>query len=119
MEQPIWPLFRSKFVLYYVEVLYSLLYCILYYSTLQSVHKDTVSQTQELEEELSQLKRSATPRPDWDRCTGYLETWEELSAGRSSDRKVDVLLANIAGVDVSEITKQDTLQGQVSVYMQL
>lgn len=85
----------------------------IHYSTLQSVHKDTVSQTEELREELSQLKRSATPRPDWDRCASYMEKWEELSAGRSTDRKVDVLLATIAGVDVSEITKEDTLQGQV------
>ena len=89
----------------------------LYCSTLQSLHKDAVSQNQDLKEELSQLKRSATPRPDWDRCRSYLEggteKWEELTAGRSSSRKVDVLLAQIAGVDVSEITKEDSLQGQV------
>ncbi len=105
-------------------LIYSLLYTsisckhyhhALLYSTLQSIHKDTLSQTHDLKEELSLLKRSATPRPDWDRCAGYLETWEELSTGKSSDRKVDVLLANIAGVEVSEITKEDTFQGQVSM----
>ena len=104
-------------------LIYSLLYTsisckhyhhALLYSTLQSIHKDTLSQTHDLKEELSSLKRSATPRPDWDRCAGYLETWEELSTGKSSDRKVDVLLANIAGVDVSKITKEDTFQGLVS-----
>ena len=87
------------------------------YSTLQSLYKDVLSHRDELKDELSQLKRSATPRPDWDRCSSYLEggadKWAELTSGRSSDRKVDILLAQIAGVDVSEITKEDTLKGQV------
>ena len=35
-----------------------------------------------------------------------------LSQDRSSDGKVDILLAQIAGVDVSEIRKDDVFQGQ-------
>lgn len=70
-----------------------------------------------LNEELNSLKRSATPRPDWERCGEYLEggveRWKELSEGRSSDRKVDILLAEIAGVDVTEVVKGDAFTGQV------
>ena len=40
------------------------------------------------------------------------ERWTVLSEGRSSDRKLDILLAQIAGVDVSEIRKDDVFQGQ-------
>ena len=62
------------------------------------------------------MKRSATPRPDWDRCAPYIEggseRWTALSQGRSSDGKVDILLAQIAGVDVSEIRKDDVFQGR-------
>ena len=62
------------------------------------------------------MKRSATPRPDWDRCGSYIEgggeRWTALSQGRSSDGKVDILLAQIAGVDISEIRKDDIFQGQ-------
>ena len=69
-------------------------------------------------DELSRLKRSATPRPDWERCASYLEggqeKWSELAQGRSSDQLVDVLLAQIAGVDVSELARDDAFQGQVS-----
>ena len=62
---------------------------------------------------------SPSRRPDWGRCEAYIdggtERWSELSQGRSSDQLVDVLLAQIAGVDVSEIAKEDTFQGQVCI----
>ena len=85
-------------------------------STLQSLYKDTLAQRDSLSNELITVKRSATPRPDWDRCASYLEggseRWAALSQGRSSDRKVDILLAQIAGVDVSEIIRDDVFQGE-------
>jgi hypothetical protein len=88
----------------------------MHYSTLQSLYKDTLAQRDSLSNELSKVKRSATPRPDWNRCASYVEggseRWESLSQGRSSDGKVDILLAQIAGVDVSEIRKDDVFQGQ-------
>ena len=58
-------------------------------------------------------------RPQWDRCGTYIdggtERWSELAQGRSSDQLVDVLLAQIAGVDVSQITEGDTFKGQVGM----
>ncbi len=60
---------------------------------------------------------STSCRPDWSRCANYVEggtpRWAKLSDGRSSDQMVNVLLAQIAGVDVSEIVRDDTFQGQV------
>ena len=83
---------------------------------MQSLYKDTLGQRDSLSDELTRVKRSATPRPDWERCASYIdggnERWTALSEGRSSDRKLDILLAQIAGVDVSEITKDDMFQGQ-------
>lgn len=102
---------RVRFIFYGYIIL-------LHYSTLQSLYKDTLSQRDSLSSELSKVKRSATPRPDWERCASYIEgggeRWEALSQGRSSDGKVDILLAQIAGVDVSEIRKDDMFQGQTN-----
>jgi len=57
-------------------------------------------------------------RPEWSRCAEYIEggaeRWMELVEGRSSDQLVDVLLAQIAGVDVSEIAKEEVFQGKVT-----
>jgi len=56
-------------------------------------------------------------RPDWERCAEYIEggtdKWCGLAEGKSSDQLVDILLAQIAGVDVSEITKGEAFQGKV------
>ena len=58
-------------------------------------------------------------RPDWSRCAGYVEggseTWKTVSEGQSSDYLVDVLLAEIAKVDISEIRKDDNFQAMVSL----
>ncbi len=60
---------------------------------------------------------STSCRPDWSRCANYVKggtpQWAELSDGRPSDQMVDVLLVQIAVVDVSEIVRDDTFQGQV------
>lgn len=37
----------------------------------------------------------------------------EISEGRSSDELVDVLLAQIAGVDISELKRHEVFQAQV------
>ena len=61
-------------------------------------------------------------RPDWGRCAEYIEggadRWDGLAEGKSSDQMVDILLAQIAGVDISEITKEEAFQGKVSTLMQ-
>ena len=56
------------------------------------------------------------------RCAEYIEggadRWDGLAEGKSSDQMVDILLAQIAGVDISEITKEEAFQGQVFTLMQ-
>ena len=58
-------------------------------------------------------------RPDWSRCADYYgggggaDKWRTVAEGKSSDYLVDVLLAQIAGVDISEIRKDDNFQAMV------
>lgn len=56
-------------------------------------------------------------RPDWSRCGEFIEggpeKWAEISDGCSSDELVDVLLAQLAGVDINELIKREVFQGQV------
>ena len=60
-------------------------------------------------------------RPDWSRCADYYsdsgsgggDKWRSVAEGKSSDYLVDVLLARIAGVDVSDIRKDDNFQAMV------
>ena len=63
-----------------------------------------------------------THRPDWSRCADYYsggggadDKWRTVAEGKSSDYLVDVLLAQIAGVDISEIRKDDNFQAMVCV----
>ncbi len=42
-------------------------------STLQSIYKEIQSERDRLVEKLSDLKRSAAPRPEWSRCGIYIE----------------------------------------------
>ena len=61
-----------------------------------------------------------THRPDWSRCADYYsggggadDKWRTVAEGKPSDYLVDVLLAQIAGVDISEIRKDDNFQAMV------
>ena len=60
---------------------------------------------------------STSQRPDWYCCAEYVdggeERWTELSKGRSSEELMEVLLAELAGVDLSEITRDKVFQGKV------
>ncbi len=81
------------------------------------MYKGVQSQRDRLSNELTDLKRSATPRPDWKRCGLYIEggheRWSELSEGRSSDRMLNILLAQMSGMDESEVAKGDPFTGEV------
>ena len=61
----------------------------------------------------------STTRPDWNRCADYVEggeeRWSELSKGLSSEELMEVLLAELAGVDPSEITRDVVFQGKVGM----
>ena len=67
-----------------------------------------------LQTSLSHLRGSATPRPEWARCAGYMEGWEETREGRSSDQLVDVLLAQLSGKTLDEVSTLSGFTGQVS-----
>ncbi|XP_070537284.1 translin-associated factor X-interacting protein 1-like [Ptychodera flava] len=75
------------------------------HDTLLEVHKQVLAQRDEFYQELEQLKRSATPRPFWDKCAAHVEggeeRWKKLSENKNSDQLVDVLLAEIVGGDLS------------------
>lgn len=69
------------------------------------------------------MKRCATPRPDWKRCGLYIEggseRWEELSKGRSSDRMLNLLLAQMVGIDESAVAKGDPFTGLVMLLLNI
>ncbi|XP_022094561.1 translin-associated factor X-interacting protein 1-like [Acanthaster planci] len=71
------------------------------HDTLLEVNKQVVTQRDEFYSELEVLKRSATPRPDWDRCADLMEgggeRWQAISKDKSSDYKVELLLKELAG----------------------
>ncbi|XP_048254732.1 translin-associated factor X-interacting protein 1-like [Haliotis rufescens] len=69
------------------------------HEALLDVQKQVTQQRDEFYLELETLKRSSTPRPDWDRCAdhinGGLARWKEMAEGKRSNELVDVLLTEI------------------------
>lgn len=72
-----------------------------------------VAERDDLSSSLTHIRGTATPRPEWSRCEGYVEGWAENSQGCSSDQLVDLLLAKISGKTLEEITAHSAFQGQV------
>ncbi|XP_065064589.1 translin-associated factor X-interacting protein 1-like [Rhopilema esculentum] len=77
------------------------------HSALISVHKKIVEQRDHLAQECEEMRRSATPRPDWNKCEKYVEggaeRWKELAKDKSSNELVDTLLAEMTGQDIAII----------------
>lgn len=90
-----------------------LLLCVVCVRTLQEVHRSVVVERDRLSTSLKHIRGTATPRPEWSRCEGYVEEWAESSQGLSSDQLVDVLLAELSGKTLEEITAHSAFQGQV------
>lgn len=84
-----------------------------YGRTLQEMHRSVVAERDDLSTSLHHIRGTATPRPEWSRCEGYVENWAETSQGHSSDQLVDVLLAKISGKTLEEVTAHSAFQGQV------
>nr|XP_002739306.1 PREDICTED: translin-associated factor X-interacting protein 1-like [Saccoglossus kowalevskii] len=84
------------------------------HDTLLEVHKQVLAQRDQFYQELEQLKRSATPRPYWEKCVNHIEggedRWKKLSEGKTSDELVDVLLSEIVGGDLDG--SGDDFEGQ-------
>jgi len=77
------------------------------HSTLINLHKKIVQQRDNFAAECEELKRTATPRPDWEKCGKYVEggseRWKELSQNQSSCSLVDTLLAEMTGQPLAMI----------------
>ena len=72
-----------------------------------------VAERDDLSSSLTHIRGTATPRPEWSRCEGYVEDWAERGQGCSSDQLVDLLLAKISGKTLEEVTAHSAYQGQV------
>ncbi|XP_048577209.1 translin-associated factor X-interacting protein 1 isoform X2 [Nematostella vectensis] len=77
------------------------------HNALLEVYNKVLEQRDQFSLDNDAMRRSATPRPRWDKCGQYVEggpdRWNELSQNRTSDELVDVLLAEMTGQDVSQI----------------
>ncbi|XP_068941819.1 translin-associated factor X-interacting protein 1 [Petaurus breviceps papuanus] len=82
------------------------------YETLLQVHMTIVRERDEFFNELQEIQRTSTPRPDWSKCedviSGGQERWQFLSEGKSSDQLVDVLLEEIGS---GLLRERETFQG--------
>ncbi|XP_007477251.1 translin-associated factor X-interacting protein 1 isoform X1 [Monodelphis domestica] len=82
------------------------------YETLLQVHMATVKDRDEFFNELQEIQRTSTPRPDWSKCkdviAGGQDRWRSLAAGKSSNQLVGVLLEEIGSGLLREV---ETFEG--------
>ncbi|KAK2189473.1 hypothetical protein NP493_106g07058 [Ridgeia piscesae] len=82
---------------------------------LLDLHKQTLAQRDEYYAESETLRRSSTPRPKWDRCAdvvaGGTVRWTTLSASKTSDQLVEVLLNEITGSGGSDAAGAEYFDG--------
>ncbi|XP_030437330.1 translin-associated factor X-interacting protein 1 isoform X2 [Gopherus evgoodei] len=88
------------------------------YDTLLEIHQETVEERDWFYNELQQVQRSSTPRPDWAKCaeviSGGPERWSYLEEGKTSDQLVDVLLEEIGTGVLKEKDSFPGLKGKQS-----
>lgn len=93
------------------------------FKKLHAEHNALLGQFKELTEqrnkyyvELEGLKRSSTPRPDWEKAAdcvqGGITRWKEISEGKRSDELVDVLLTEIQSGGIVDTAGGDYFDGQ-------
>ncbi|XP_071495928.1 translin-associated factor X-interacting protein 1-like [Diadema antillarum] len=92
------------------------------HDALLEVNQQIITQRDDFYQELENLKRTATPRPDWDRCAEVLEggeeRWSQISQGKKSDQLVTLLLKEIMGDGEGyEYFEPQGLADDVPVYM--
>ncbi|GFN79179.1 translin-associated factor x-interacting protein 1 [Plakobranchus ocellatus] len=97
------------------------------YNALEELQKQVVQKRDEFYIQLETLKRSSTPRPQWDKCAdsiqGGIMRWKELSEGKRSNELVDVLLSEIQSGGFADTAGADYFDPQgtgpeVPVYLQ-
>ncbi|XP_052022856.1 translin-associated factor X-interacting protein 1 [Apodemus sylvaticus] len=66
---------------------------------LLQLHMSTLKERDQFYNELQEIQRTSTPRPDWTKCESVIaggpERWLMLAEGKNSDQLVDVLLEEI------------------------
>ncbi|XP_019344520.1 translin-associated factor X-interacting protein 1 isoform X1 [Alligator mississippiensis] len=76
------------------------------YDTLLEVHGETVEERNRFYNELQQVLRSSTPRPDWAKCAGVVpggvDRWRFLAEGKTSNQLVDLLLEEMGAAVLRE-----------------
>ncbi|KAL8194839.1 UNVERIFIED_CONTAM: hypothetical protein K2H54_036967 [Gekko kuhli] len=76
------------------------------YNTMLEVHRQIAEERDQFYNELINVQRISTPRPDWDKCaeviSGGPERWNALSEGKTSDQLVDVLLEDLGALILRE-----------------
>lgn len=80
------------------------------HQTLLEQHKLITTERDNFSHELGLMKRSATPRPEWDQVIPYIEggeaAWKELSVGKSTNQLVGVLVGSLVGKESSGPVEQ-------------
>ncbi|XP_039183376.1 translin-associated factor X-interacting protein 1 isoform X1 [Crotalus tigris] len=83
------------------------------YEIMLDIHKQVSEDRDRYFNDLINVQRTSTPRPDWNKCAdvilGGSERWTSLSVGRTSDQLVDVLLEEIGG---GLLRERDTFIGR-------
>jgi hypothetical protein len=86
------------------------------HNTLLGVHKEVIAQRDKYAQESEVMKRSSTPRPDWQRCGEFIEGgmdhWCELTEGRTSDEMLDILISQLTNTDLEDIQPLEYFEGQ-------
>jgi len=76
------------------------------HSRLVQAHADVCRQRDELNQECETLRRSATPRPDWNICfemfTGSMDEWTEMIRGKTSAQLMEMVVNRCSGNDTSD-----------------
>ncbi|XP_015269439.1 PREDICTED: translin-associated factor X-interacting protein 1 [Gekko japonicus] len=76
------------------------------YNTMLDVHRQIAEERDQFYNELINVQRTSTPRPDWDKCaeviSGGPDRWNALSEGKTSDQLVDVLLEDLGALILRE-----------------
>ncbi|XP_058010865.1 translin-associated factor X-interacting protein 1 [Ahaetulla prasina] len=83
------------------------------YEIMLDVHKQVSEDRDRYFNDLINVQRTSTPRPDWSKCgdvvLGGTERWSSLSVGKTSDQLLDVLLEEIGG---GLLRERDTFIGR-------
>ncbi|KAL5022681.1 hypothetical protein ScPMuIL_001836 [Solemya velum] len=86
------------------------------FDVLKRENEALLEQRDKYYKESETLRRSSTPRPDWDRCADHINggmvRWKDISSGKTSNELVEVLLAEIAAGGVVDTSGAEFFDAQ-------